>query len=482
MYADIPLLNIKKKKMKNILWVFGLSALLLMSCSDEFVNVNSTPNIPDPVDLVTSNISGTIVNTSGVALDSITVDLLVDGVIVGSTMSQNGAYSFSDQPAHESNTVVRAHSKHSVPSFKKVEVLNVDLIELNFVLDYFKNAIAFSDTEFDYNANDGSTIKFEDDYIADADRVILGFKTFSFPDTSEDLISIRDGIDKDGNATVVNLENVLYVGAYNFDDNSVILKADKNHVISLPANADQTLWSYQISDGKWHELTDFEITQNTVNFSTKEFTFFSYSLGGGNVCDDDTEAPTALCSDYTLDLNESYILYARDVDNGSYDNCTDSLLLSFSKDVDVCGNILGNVFCNDESGQEISCTLLVRDEAFNSSTCDFIVSVVGKIECPQDTIKPIPICINLSNVIIQNGDDTTVQANDFDAGSFDNCSAVLDFKVRKLNDACNNESDVFKDTVVFCAAEIDSDVTLRVLITDENGNSNSCDVSARVKK
>ena len=196
------------------------------------------------------------------------------------------------------------------------------------------------------------------------------------------------------------------------------------------------------------------------------------------------EAPIALCiSNYDLDLSVSNSIHSSQIDNGSYDNCDDDLRILIQKDTDVCnanpGYSYQNFFCNEEIGEVITCSMIAMDDAGNTAECTYTVTVSGEIDCPGDTTAPIPFCLSNVPVELQNG-TVTLLAESIDVGSFDNCSRILDFQVKKETDVCGNGSDDFSPEIVFCQAEENQVVIVQLLVTDMNGNSDYCRTSVSV--
>ena len=153
----------------------------------------------------------------------------------------------------------------------------------------------------------------------------------------------------------------------------------------------------------------------------------------------DTTTPTAVCQNITVQLDAfgSVTIVANDVDGGSTDTCGN---ITTSIDIDTfdCSNIGSNIV-----------TLTVMDDAGLTSTCTATIIV-------EDIEIPVAICQNITIQLDDSGMSSITSA-DIDAGSTDNCGI----------DTVEIDINTFD-----CSSLGDNTVTL--LVTDSNGNTNSC--------
>ncbi|HEY9082768.1 MAG TPA: HYR domain-containing protein, partial [Vicingaceae bacterium] len=158
-----------------------------------------------------------------------------------------------------------------------------------------------------------------------------------------------------------------------------------------------------------------------------------------NVTVADSLAPTAVCQDITiyLDNTGNVNILGTDVDGGSSDDCAiDTLTLSQY-----------NFTCSAIGTNNV--TLYVTDTYGNIDSCTAIVTVM-------DTVGPTVICQNI-NVYVDNAGNVSIIPNDIDGGSSDMCGI----------------SAITASQTTFTCAELGlNNVTLYV--EDNNGNIDSC--------
>jgi len=180
-------------------------------------------------------------------------------------------------------------------------------------------------------------------------------------------------------------------------------------------------------------------------------------------------------------------MYAEDLNNGSFDDCTtdDNLVFQIRKQTDVCSNgsdVFGPTvkFCAAEIGTAVTVDVLVMDESGNVCIIATDVRVEGNgTDCAGDVTPPIPYCFSEITVSVPFA-STTLDARNIDAGSYDDCATDLLFLAKKITDICNNGSDEYKSTVTFCSAEVGTNVTVRMSVTDSQGNFDFCDMTVKV--
>ncbi len=160
---------------------------------------------------------------------------------------------------------------------------------------------------------------------------------------------------------------------------------------------------------------------------------------------DDVTSPSALCQDITvlLDQEGGVTATAEAVDNGSNDDCgIGTLALSQT-----------NFDCTHLGDNEV--TLYVTDVHGNESTCSADITV-------EDNISPVAICQDIT-LTLQDIGYATIEANDIDNTSTDNCSI--------------EEMSVSKDE--FYCSDVGT-VSVTLTLTDESENSSACTATVTV--
>jgi subtilisin-like proprotein convertase family protein len=122
----------------------------------------------------------------------------------------------------------------------------------------------------------------------------------------------------------------------------------------------------------------------------------------------------------------------------------------------------------------------VDDECGNFTECTYFVRV-------EDKTPPVAVCDQFTKVSIGSNKLAYVSAFTFDDGSYDNCE-LRDLKVAKMTDKCAanpayslTSQTVFRDSVVFCCEEVNTNIMVQLRVTDRSGNSNTCMVEIRVE-
>ncbi|MCF8237347.1 MAG: T9SS type A sorting domain-containing protein [Saprospiraceae bacterium] len=139
-----------------------------------------------------------------------------------------------------------------------------------------------------------------------------------------------------------------------------------------------------------------------------------------NVSVVDEIPPVALCKNYFVDLNaqgEAPITYF-DIDAGSTDNCS---IVDYQvvPNVVTCANI-----------PMVNVTLTVTDPGGNQKSCTATVVV-------KDKLAPIMACKDLTFYLDDQGSPITIQPEDIDSGSQDNCE-IETLTLNKSTFDCDN--------------------------------------------
>lgn len=192
------------------------------------------------------------------------------------------------------------------------------------------------------------------------------------------------------------------------------------------------------------------VTGKQFNLANSMVTYF-YNDGEEkfhrfNVTVKDEEEPVANCKDIIiyLDENGTAALDPEDLDNDSTDNCTISSY-TLSKTTFDCSTLGLN-----------EVTLTVKDSAGNESYCTATVLV-------EDNTSPEAQCMNVTIALDANG-NAILEASQIDDGSNDTCG-IASLEVSKASFNCNDVGDNL--------------VTLTV--TDNNGNTATCDTTVTVE-
>ncbi|MBL0017562.1 MAG: HYR domain-containing protein [Bacteroidetes bacterium] len=159
----------------------------------------------------------------------------------------------------------------------------------------------------------------------------------------------------------------------------------------------------------------------------------------------DAVAPNAVCQNLTLQLNAggNASLTATMANNGSSDACGIASLVVNTTSFG-CANVGPN-----------NVVLTVTDVNGNSSTCTSIVTV-------RDTIRPVPVCQNVTSFLNGAGTSTVIAAQ-VNNGSSDACGIAS----LSLNNGAFTCANVGANTVV-------------MTVTDNNGNTATCSATVTV--
>lgn len=181
----------------------------------------------------------------------------------------------------------------------------------------------------------------------------------------------------------------------------------------------------------------------------------------------DNTNPTALCKDYTaqLDATGNVTIVPDSIDNGSSDNCSI-----------VNKTVMPNTFnCTSIASNPHSVTLTVEDQSGNSSSCAASVTVVDKI-------APVAICVNVTVALGSNG-QVNVGPATIGALSTDNCG-LFSFTLG----VDTNRDNVVDSTLMpnmpytFDCNDVNDPggVFVSVTVTDINNNVSTCNSTVTV--
>lgn len=278
---------------------------------------------------------------------------------------------------------------------------------------------------------------------------------------TEDDINWPDNVDQIGCLEDIDPDNAP---GPTFDDTgcSLVAAYSEDQVFTLADACIKILRTWTVIDwcqyneenpvqgeGIWTDVQVIKLSNNTAP------TFISN-------CNDRTECI------YGEDCSGSITLSAN-----ATDDCTPNNQIRYSYELD-----LGNDGIIDFTGTtsqltrvftpgENRITWRAEDGCGNFTNCSYVFTVV-------DCKKPTPYCItSLTTVVMPSSGMITINAEDFNFGSFDNCTAEDDL----LYSFSANVNDV---TRTFTCADIpngeSADVSLRMYVTDESGNRDYCTI------
>ncbi len=180
---------------------------------------------------------------------------------------------------------------------------------------------------------------------------------------------------------------------------------------------------------------------NSVTLTAADGSSNSSSCGATVTIIDDTP-PAAVCQDVTLALTGTSVsITANDVDAGSTDNCSI-----------VSRDVTPSEFTCANSGSN-NVTLTIIDGSGNTASCSAIVTVT-------ETGTPVVACQDIRVSLV--GNSVSINADDVDAGSSDNCGLSLSVVPSSFD----------------CSQLGANTVTLTG--TDGSGNSSSCTATVTV--
>ncbi|MCA1764365.1 MAG: HYR domain-containing protein, partial [Flavobacteriales bacterium] len=168
---------------------------------------------------------------------------------------------------------------------------------------------------------------------------------------------------------------------------------------------------------------------------------------------EDATPPIAICNDEVtvyLDENGEAVVTPEQVDNGSFDACTE-VELSLDQSIFNCDYLpeIGGLSIDPGAIGSSTVTLTVTDEAGNIATCTADVIVL-------DEIAPDAVCENITVELNELG-EASIDAEMLDGGSTDNCE-TLSFEASQTTFDCE---DLGENQV-------------ELTVTDGSGNSTTC--------
>ena len=193
-----------------------------------------------------------------------------------------------------------------------------------------------------------------------------------------------------------------------------------------------------------------DIGTNMVTLTVKDFSGNSTVVTSMVTVVDDVSPVVGanVNTDVYLDANGSIVVSAWDVNNGSYDDCT-NINVSLSP----------NTFDCDDLAAPVLVTLSVTDVSMNSSSQLALVTVM-------DTLGPTASCAPLSVTVDANG-QATISAMDIDDNSSDNCG------IKDTLISFTEMGGYMKELDVDCS-NVGSAVDVWLRVTDDNNLADTC--------
>lgn len=222
----------------------------------------------------------------------------------------------------------------------------------------------------------------------------------------------------------------------------------------IGADGTATLDPEELGAGSSDDCTDVEIVANQTLFDCDDLGSNTVTItvtdesGNSSQCTgtvivEENEAPMCVTQDITvniLDGETSVSIIPSQVDNGSSDGCSTASLVSVVPDTFTCEDLGDN-----------EVTLTVIDDNGNTSQCTATVTV-------GDLVPPTCNAGTLTVSITDTG-SVTIDAEDLDNGSTDDCGNIVSYSVTPDTFDC---TDAGSNTVT-------------LTVTDDNGNTSSCE-------
>ncbi|MDY0102090.1 MAG: Calx-beta domain-containing protein, partial [Lentimicrobium sp.] len=231
----------------------------------------------------------------------------------------------------------------------------------------------------------------------------------------------------------------------------------QNVTIQLDGSGNASTTAAAVDNGSTDNCGSVSLALNQTAFNCTDLGTNAVTLtvtdGSGNTatCEatvtvQDLIDPVAACKNITVQLDASgnASIVGLDVDNGSSDNCS---IISRS--------VIPNTFnCSNIGANTV--TLTVTDAAGNTDDCTATVTV-------EDNVDPTAICRNITVQLDATG-NVSIDASQVDNGS---------------SDACGIQNLAVNPSAFTCANIGPNTVTLTV--TDNNGNTSTCDATVTVQ-
>ena len=281
--------------------------------------------------------------------------------------------------------------------------------------------------------------------------------SFSLDQSTFDCTDLDNPVTVTLTATDNNMNFSTCTAVVTVEDNIAPVAECQDQTVQLNANGEASIMPSQVDNNSSDNCDD-------LSFSLDQTTFDCDDVGspvsvelmvtdGSNLFStctatitvEDHVSPNANCQNLTiaLDANGEANITTSQIDNNSSDNCG-AVSLSLNQTSFDCSEVGDNTV-----------TLTVTDVNGNSNSCNATVTV-------QDNIMPNAICQDVS-VQLDNNGEASISTDQVNNGSNDACGG-LSFGLSQMDFDCN---EVGNNTVT-------------LTVTDENGNSSTCDATVSV--
>ena len=190
---------------------------------------------------------------------------------------------------------------------------------------------------------------------------------------------------------------------------------------------------------------------------------------------------TSSCDDVTICAYNSDCTGDVSITATAEDECTPvgNLVWEYRVDLDNDGTIDRFGFKNTYTENHLRLGThriywTVEDQCGNVSTCDYLFTV-------KDCKKPTPLCLSeITTVLMPTSGMVEVNAQDFDHGSYDNCTDGASCGDCDSDLIYSFSSDVTETTHIFTIADVGLN-EVQMWVTDEAGNQDYCEVSIMIQ-
>lgn len=195
-------------------------------------------------------------------------------------------------------------------------------------------------------------------------------------------------------------------------------------------------------------------------------------------CEGDAVAPIAICDDglsFVVDESDEFLLLADEIDEGSYDNCSDvTLAIGFLGDFDQYNPPTAQELLLTNVAAQFDVVLVVTDASGNQNFCYSTVNVDWG--CTEDDMAPQFGCPGSISYLNQNNlPNLKLWAEDLATDAVDNCtlSENLSYSIEFSSDFAENDPPT--DDYLALGELLTGSYPVIVWVGDESGNWDYCE-------